>query len=90
MGKDSSKKSKSSSSSKGGKKQEAGATAPLSKTDKEKIQMITYLESVYGNKVTSTCLYCLREAYLSEINHRNGYVTDEELIACSNGRLQHK
>jgi hypothetical protein len=52
--------------------------------------MIKILEQKWSNKVNYTCCHCLKEAYESVINEKNGYVTDEELIKSSNNTLKHK
>ena len=63
------------------------------KSDKKKKEiemMIKTLELHWGNQIHYTCLYCLKEAYNSVINHKNGYITDDELIKSSNGKIKHK
>ena len=64
------------------------------KTIKEKSEnlskMLTFLENKWNNKVCYTCECCLQEAYLSEVNNKDGYVTDEELVLSSNNKLQYK
>lgn len=52
--------------------------------------MLTFLENKWNNKVCYTCEYYLHEAYLSEVNNKDGYVTDEELVLSSNNKLQYK
>jgi hypothetical protein len=43
-----------------------------------------------NNDIKYNCGYCLKEAYNSEINDSQGYVTDEDLIESSNNKLKHK
>jgi hypothetical protein len=52
--------------------------------------MCNFLEKRYKNKITYTCINCLQEAYKSELDDTQGYVTDEELIKSSNNKLKHK
>ncbi len=52
--------------------------------------MLTFLENKWNNKVCYTCECCLQEAYLSEVNNKDGYVTDEELVKSSNNKLKYK
>lgn len=53
-------------------------------------KMRDFLEAKWGNTITYTCVHCLQEAYYSELNNTQGYVTDEELITSSNNKLKHK
>lgn len=53
-------------------------------------EMVLYLSEYYGSSITYTCQECLKVAYQSAVEEKRGYVTDEELIACSRGALQHK
>lgn len=53
-------------------------------------EMIQYLSEYYGSPVTYTCQECLKVAYQSAVEEKRGYVTDEDLIACSRGALRHK
>lgn len=53
-------------------------------------QMIDFLEKTWNNKVQYTCLECLKTAYESVKQNKNGYVTDEELIESSGHTLRHK
>lgn len=55
-----------------------------------KQDMILYLETKWNNKVNYTCISCLQEAYNSEINNCNGYITDEDLIESSRNKLHRK
>jgi hypothetical protein len=55
-----------------------------------KQHMISYLETKWNNTITYTCVNCLQEAYNSEINNYNGYITDEDLIKSSKYKLRHK
>lgn len=48
------------------------------------------LEQRWNTSVIYTCDHCLQEAYMSEVTHSQGYVTDEELILSSNYKLKHK
>ena len=52
--------------------------------------MCNYLENKWNNNVVYDCVHCLEEAYCSEVNNTQGYVTDEELIISSNNKLKHK
>jgi aspartate carbamoyltransferase regulatory subunit len=52
--------------------------------------MSKFLEQKWNNEVVYKCGYCLQEAYNSEVNNIQGYVTDEELIISSNNKLKHK
>jgi hypothetical protein len=52
--------------------------------------MCHFLENKWHNAVTYKCEHCLQEAYCSELNNTQGYITDEELIASSNNKLKHK
>lgn len=55
------------------------------------LHMVAFLEQRWGaRKVTFKCRNCLVEAFESETNGTNGYVTDEELLAASNGKLRPK
>ncbi len=69
-------------------------TIKKEKTIKEKSEnlskMIVFLEKKWNNKVCYTCECCLQEAYLSEVNNKDGYVTDEELVLSSNNKLKYK
>lgn len=38
--------------------------------------MINYLETKWNNKIRYSCVSCLQEAYNSEINNYQGYITD--------------
>lgn len=53
-------------------------------------KMCDFLEKKWNNKVIYKCVHCLQEAYESEVNNTQGYVTDEELIISSNNKLKHK
>jgi hypothetical protein len=53
-------------------------------------EMVKYLSEYYGSPITYTCQECLKVAYKSAVEEKRGYVTDEELIACSRGLLRHK
>ena len=59
-------------------------------TERENISMCSFLEKKWKNVVHFSCGHCLKEAYESEVNDCQGYVTDEELIESSNYKLQHK
>lgn len=52
--------------------------------------MCNFLEQKWNNNVIYTCNHCLQEAYNSELNSIQGYVTDEELIVSSKNKLKHK
>ena len=60
------------------------------KKETEIQQMIEFLEKTWNNKVQYTCLECLKTAYESVKQNKNGYVTDEELIESSHHTLRHK
>jgi|LakMenE01Jun11ns_1017448.scaffolds.fasta_scaffold7153518_1 hypothetical protein len=49
-----------------------------------------FLEKKWNNTVTYNCGFCLQEAYYSELNNTQGYVTDEDLIVSSNHKLKPK
>ncbi len=53
-------------------------------------KMCTFLEQKWNNTITYKCVHCLEEAYNSEVNNTQGYITDEELIISSNNKLKHK
>lgn len=53
-------------------------------------EMTKFLEQKWNQNVVYTCSHCLKEAYDSECNDTQGYVTDEELIISSNNKLKHK
>lgn len=59
-------------------------------TESNTIAMCSLLETKWGNNVTFSCRHCLQNAYESELNETQGYVTDEELIQSSNNKLKHK
>ena len=52
--------------------------------------MCDFLGKKWNNNITYKCVHCLEEAYHSEVNNIQGYITDEELILCSNNKLRHK
>lgn len=49
--------------------------------------MCIYLEQKWNNTITYKCVHCLEEAYHSEVNNEQGYITDEELIKSSNNQV---
>jgi len=53
-------------------------------------KMCEFLEKKWNNTIAYKCVHCLQEAYDSEVNNIQGYITDEELIASSNNKLKHK
>lgn len=53
-------------------------------------EMSKFLEQKWNNNIIYKCNHCLEEAYYSELNNIQGYVTDEELIVSSNNKLKHK
>lgn len=53
-------------------------------------KMCEFLEKKWNNTITYNCVHCLQEAYDSEVNNTQGYITDEELIVSSNNKLKHK
>lgn len=53
-------------------------------------EMSNYLAQKWNNNVIYKCNHCLQEAYDSELNNVQGYVTDEDLIASSKHKLKHK
>jgi hypothetical protein len=53
-------------------------------------KMREFLEKKWNNTINYKCVHCLQEAYESELNNTQGYVTDEELIISSNNKLKHK
>ncbi len=53
-------------------------------------EMSKFLGQKWNNNVIYKCNHCLQEAYNSELNNIQGYVTDEELIMSSNNKLKHK
>jgi len=57
---------------------------------KETNNMIAFLEEKWNTKFKYSCSCCLKEAFLAEFNKKDGYITDDELITASNGRLKHK
>lgn len=59
-------------------------------TDSNNIAMCSFLGKKWNNAVNFSCGHCLKEAYESELNNVQGYVTDEELIESSNYKLKHK
>ena len=52
--------------------------------------MIEFLEKTWNNKVQYTCLECLKTAYESVKQNKNGYITDEDLMESSNYTLRYK
>ena len=65
--------------------------APLTAPTKPEIKMMREkIEEVWKKPITGGCPYCLRIAYRSIMEDRTGYVTDEELIEASGGKLKHK
>ena len=60
------------------------------KEDEDNSKMCEFLGKKWKNTITYKCSHCLREAYDSEMNNMQGYVTDEELIVASNNKLKHK
>lgn len=54
--------------------------------------MCSFLKTKWNvNSIHYQCTHCLQIAYESEMNGGDrGYITDEELIACSNGKMQCK
>lgn len=61
-----------------------------SKIDALRNDKIKYLEEKWKRPISYTCFNCLDEAYDCVVNNVTGYITDEELIECSNNFLQHK
>lgn len=53
-------------------------------------KMCDFLEKKWKHTITYSCGHCLQEAYYSEVNDTQGYVTDEELIVSSNHKLKPK
>lgn len=53
-------------------------------------KMRDFLEKKWRNTITYNCVHCLQEAYYSELNDKQGYITDEDLIISSNNKLKHK
>jgi len=53
-------------------------------------KMRNFLEKKWNNTITYKCIHCLQEAYDSELNNIQGYITDEELIISSNNKLKPK
>jgi hypothetical protein len=53
-------------------------------------KMCDFLKKKWNNTITYKCINCLQEAYNSELNNIQGYITDEELIISSNNKLKHK
>lgn len=76
------------------KKKKKNSEAKKEKAQKKKEaeiqQMIDFLEKKWNNKVNYTCLECLKTAYESVKENKNGYVTDDELIESSHNILRHK
>ncbi len=52
--------------------------------------MKLFLEEKWKTNINYNCVSCLEIAYLSELENDTGYVTDEELITLSKGKLKHK
>jgi hypothetical protein len=48
------------------------------------------LEKMFKRPIHSNCDTCLHVAYEAMRDGYNGYITDEELLEASNGRLKHK
>ena len=48
------------------------------------------LEKLFKKRINSKCDTCLCVAYEAIRDGYNGYITDEELLEASNGRLKHK
>lgn len=60
------------------------------KKQKSTQEIITFLESQWQTTIKYNCLTCLQKAYDSELNHYQGYITDDDLIATSKHKLLHK
>lgn len=53
-------------------------------------EWVQVLEKAFGRKVSWSCEHCLEEAFIAVTHGKSGYVTDDELIEASGGRLEHK
>lgn len=56
----------------------------------EEMKMVEYLQGKWNKKIKYSCAHCLNDAYQAEVNGVQGYVSDEELHECSEGRLDWK
>ena len=53
-------------------------------------EMVAYLEQIFNvYPLRYTCKYCVIKAYNEIISKEEGYITDEDLIEISNGKLKH-
>lgn len=52
--------------------------------------MRAFLADKWNHEVKFTCFCCLETAYKSEMQNMAGYITDDDLILSSQGRLKHK
>ena len=62
----------------------------ISKALAQQAEWQRVLEGAFGKSVTYSCAHCLKEAHDAVVAGKNGYVTDNELIDASGGRLKHK
>lgn len=53
-------------------------------------KMCNFLGKKWNNTINYKRVYCLEEAYESEFNNIQGYISDEELIMSSNNKLKPK
>lgn len=70
-------------------KQAAKLRAKQKEAD-EVIMMHKFLEEKWGKKITYNCVNCLKIAYDSTVNNEMGYITDDDLLELSEGKLKHK
>lgn len=52
--------------------------------------MKKFLEEKWSKEINYTCMHCLKIAYKSVLNNEIGYVTDDELVTLSEGKLRYK
>lgn len=71
------------------KNKKAAKLRKIQKENDELIMMKEYLEKKWSKEINYTCVNCLKIAYQSTLNNKIGYVTDDELITLSNGKLRH-
>ncbi len=62
----------------------------LQKQNDELVMMKNFLEEKWSKEINYTCIHCLKIAYKSTLDNEIGYITDDELLTLSDGKLKHK
>ncbi len=52
--------------------------------------MKNFLEEKWSKEINYTCIHYLKIAYKSTLDNEIGYITDDELLTLSDGKLKHK